>query len=102
VSKRKGKQPMVAIDNPAPGGKRFTVLRCARDYVRRGHAVWTGPRSIAMLRDVVPVRVSRPESDGLVRKWKLRPSGMGAGRIDVWQLVVSGRAVQTAEDRRGA
>jgi hypothetical protein len=36
----------VFIDNPTPGGKRYTTMRRAQEYVKRGWAEWTAPDRI--------------------------------------------------------
>jgi len=64
------------IENPQPGGKRYTTARCAKNYVERGLAQVTGPDRIRFLetnarqQEAVKRLSSRPdESYGAIQNW---------------------------------
>ena len=46
----------VRIVNPVPGGSAFTSLRAAREFHRRGRAVFEGPSAIRFIDDGIIVQ----------------------------------------------
>lgn len=46
---RKKVTRIVFIENPHPGGKKYTTAKCAADYVGRGWACWIGPDRIKFI-----------------------------------------------------